>query len=228
MAHDSDRDTDRPAAQTLRLTRRALLQGALAAGGIGAAAASPSFLAPQERQTSATRTRATNKTLDLARLLNRVKYEELPPLAMEHAKVIIASTLASAAFGNDLGSSKILRDLSKEAGGKAESTVWFDGTKLPVNAAARLNALLSDSAASDDSDMRNTVHAGTTLASAGLAMAERTGTSGRDLLGAMVIGYEAAGRINTVIRSGGGGPPASTRLSSSASAEPWHARSCSN
>ena len=86
MAHDSDRDTDRPATHTMRLTRRALLQGALAAGGIGAAAGSPSFFAQQqERQTSATRTRATNKTLELARLLNRVKYEELPPLAMEHA-----------------------------------------------------------------------------------------------------------------------------------------------
>jgi 2-methylcitrate dehydratase PrpD len=54
--------------------------------------------------------------------------------------------------------------------------------------------------------MRNTVHIGNTLAASGLAMAERTGASGRDLLLAMVIGYEAAGRINTVMRSGGGGP----------------------
>ena len=68
---------------------------------------------------------------------------------MEHAKIIIASTLASAAFGNDLGSSRILRDLSKAAGDKPESTVWFDGTKLPVNAVARLNALLSDASASE-------------------------------------------------------------------------------
>ncbi len=50
-----------------------------------------------------------------------------------------------------------------------------------------MNAILSDSSASDDSDMRNTVHCGTTLASAGLAVAERIGASGRDLLCAMVV-----------------------------------------
>lgn len=199
-------DTDRPVAHTFTLTRRALLQGVIAAGGsIGTARASETFLTSRGQQGGRGQMSSTNKTLALAQRLNRVKYEELPPLAIEHAKVIIASTLASAALGCDLGSSRILRDLSKEAGGKPEATIWFDGTKLPVNVVARVNAMLSDAAASDDSDMRNTLHCGTTLASAGLALAERTGATGQELLGAMVVGYEAAGRINTVIRSGGGG-----------------------
>src|SRR2546430_3363443 len=51
-------------------------------------------------------------------------------------------------------SSRIFRDLAKDQGGKPEATIWFDGTKLPVNMVARVNALLSDASASDDSEDR--------------------------------------------------------------------------
>ena len=36
----------------------------------------------------------------LAQFLNRTTYDDLPPDAIEHAKMIIASTLASAAPGH--------------------------------------------------------------------------------------------------------------------------------
>ena len=42
------------------------------------------------------------------------------------------------------------------------------------------STVMSDAAASDDSDLRNIVHAGTTLVATSLAMAERTGASGQD------------------------------------------------
>jgi hypothetical protein len=60
--------------------------------------------------------------------------------------------------------------------------------------AAQVNAVASDAAASDDNDLRNIVHAGTTLAATTLAVAERTGSSGEEVLAAIVLGYEAAGR----------------------------------
>jgi hypothetical protein len=41
--------------------------------------------------------------------------------------------------------------------------------------------MMSDAAASDDSDLRNTVHAGTPLTAVSLAVAEKTGASGIDL-----------------------------------------------
>jgi 2-methylcitrate dehydratase PrpD len=123
--------------------------------------------------------------------------------------MIIASTLASAAPGSLIASARILRDLAKKHGGRPEATIWFDGAKLPAHEVARVNAVQSDAAASDDSDIRNTAHEGTTLASVGLAIAEQTGASGRDVLLAMVIGYEAAGRIGDARRGGRGGIHAS-------------------
>jgi 2-methylcitrate dehydratase PrpD len=61
---------------------------------------------------------------------------------------------------------------------------------------------MSDAAASDDSDLRNIVHAGTILVATALAMAERNAASGEEVLAAIVLGYEAAGRIGEATTPG--------------------------
>ena len=139
----------------------------------------------------------------LAEFLTKVSYADLPPQTLEHAAMLIASTIASAALGSGIASATIIRALARERGGTPEAPIWFDpGPKLPVADAARVNAVMSDAAASDDSDLRNIVHAGTTLAATSLAMAERTGASGQEVLAAMVLGYEASGRIGEAMTPG--------------------------
>jgi 2-methylcitrate dehydratase PrpD len=136
----------------------------------------------------------------LAEFLTPVSYTHLPSQAVEHAAMLIASTIASAALGSGLTSATIIRALARERGGRSEASIWFGaGPKLPVADAAQVNAVMSDAAASDDSDLRNIVHAGTTLVATSLAMAERTGASGQDVLAAIVLGYEASGRIGEAI-----------------------------
>jgi 2-methylcitrate dehydratase PrpD len=128
---------------------------------------------------------------------------DLPEPAPRHAAMIIASTFASAACGTGIRSAQIVRELAREQGGRPDASIWFDaGPKLPVAEAARVNAMLSDAAASDDSDLRNIVHAGTALTATALAMAERLGSTGQEVLTAMVVGYEAAGRISDAITPG--------------------------
>jgi 2-methylcitrate dehydratase PrpD len=184
------------------LTRRELL-AALAVGPIAGrrdGSAAPAVFGGH-LQLAQQNQRATTPSLalTLARWLTAMRFGELPPLAIDRAKMIIASTLASAASGSLIGSARIVRDLAKERGGKPEATVWFDGAKLPVSDTARVNAMLSDAAASDDSDLRNVAHTGTTVTSTGLAVSERTGATGQDLLCAIVAGYEAAGRIGEAL-----------------------------
>jgi 2-methylcitrate dehydratase PrpD len=140
---------------------------------------------------------------ELADFVTRQRSSELPATAMEYAAMLISSTVASAALGSTLQSAQIIRALEAERGGKPDATVWFGaGEKLPVAAAARVNAVMSDAAASDDSDLRNIVHAGTTACATSLAMAEKTGSSGEDVLAAIVLGYEIAGRINGAMIGG--------------------------
>jgi 2-methylcitrate dehydratase PrpD len=140
---------------------------------------------------------------ELARFLVRTNVGDLPPLALERARMAIASTIASAAMGADIASSRIIRELAKERGGAEEATVWFDGgCRLPVAEAARVNAVMSDAAASDDSDLRSIAHIGTIVSTSAIAMAERTGADGRDVLAAMVLGYEVAGRVDEALTPG--------------------------
>ncbi|SVA85264.1 uncharacterized protein METZ01_LOCUS138118 [marine metagenome] len=137
---------------------------------------------------------------DLSAFITQVSYADIPPQALDHAAMLISSTVASAACGIGITSSKIMRDLANERGGTPDASIWFDsGGKLPVVSAAQVNAVMSDAAASDDSDLRNIVHAGTPLVSTSLAISERTGASGQDILAAIVLGYETSGRIGEAI-----------------------------
>lgn len=140
---------------------------------------------------------------ELARMIVATRVDDLPALALERARMSIASTIASAAMGRGIDSSRIVRELAHDRGGRAEATVWFDaGHRLPAAEAARVNAVMSDAAASDDSDLRNIAHIGTIVTATSLALAERNGKSGRDVLHAMVLGYEIAGRIDEALTPG--------------------------
>src|SRR6266702_4993156 len=143
---------------------------------------------------------AMSAARDLANFLTGVTASDLPAQALDHAAMLVASTIASAAMGSGLESAAIIKDMACSLGGSPRASVWFDassdgGAKLPVVAAAQVNAVMSDAAASDDSDLRTIVHCGTPLVATALAAAEHHGGSGEDVLAAIVIGYEAAGRI---------------------------------
>ena len=176
-------------------TRREFLGRTLTTA--AAAAVSPTLALTQP--THGAPPTASPVALELARFLSATRFGDLPRVAVEHAKIAVASTLASAAAGSRIESAAIIRELAKEQGGRSEATLWFDGARLPIAQAARVNAVQSDASASDDSDLRNVAHSGTTLAAVGLAIGERAHTSGRDLLAAIVTGYEAAGRISEAL-----------------------------
>ncbi len=117
--------------------------------------------------------------------------------------MVIASTLASAAMGVEIDSARMIRELAVERGGVGEARTWFTSApKLPVAQAARANAVASDAAASDDSDLRNIAHIGTIVSATSLAVGERLGARGADVLAALVLGYEIAGRIGAAITPG--------------------------
>jgi 2-methylcitrate dehydratase PrpD len=207
MGHESDRDADPGVGHALTLTRRTLLQSALAAGGfVGIAARSPVIpLAVQRSPDDKTRAGSPSCALTMARLLNRPRFGDLPPKAIEHAKVLVASTLASAAAGSTYSSARIIRDLAKEHGGKSEASLWFDGAKVPMHEAARVNSVLSNAAAGDDTDINSGTHPGPELIPTALVVAEGTGATGQELLSAIVTGFEAQNRMGAALRGGRGG-----------------------
>ena len=139
----------------------------------------------------------------LATFATKTDFANLPARAIEHAKVVIASTVASAAMGRNIGSTNAFRDMAKERGGWGEASLWFDrGLQLPVMDVARANAIMSDAAASDDSDLAAAAHLGTVTSATAVAMGERQRSTGRQVLAAIVVGYEVANRIGRHVRPG--------------------------
>ncbi|SPB14825.1 MmgE/PrpD family protein [Caballeronia novacaledonica] len=142
-------------------------------------------------------------SLRYASFITESNIEHMPPDAVDYGKMLLASTLASAALGSTLDSSKLIRSLELSRGGASESSAWFGKWEhLPVVASARLNALMSDAAASDDSDLRNIVHSGTQACAAAMAVGEARGASGAEIVEAIIVGYEIAGNINTAMIGG--------------------------
>jgi 2-methylcitrate dehydratase PrpD len=138
----------------------------------------------------------------LAEFATQTRAGDIPDIAFERAKMSLASTVASAAMGFTIPSARIIRELDLRAGGAPDATVWFDGTRLPLGAAARVNAVASDAAASDDSDMRSIAHIGTIVSTISVALGQRLAVTGGDILAAMVVGYEIAGRIDEALTPG--------------------------
>jgi len=76
----------------------------------------------------------------LAAFLNATMLTDLPPQTLDHAAMLIASTLASAAYGTNLDSARIIRDFARDGGGRADASLWFDdGARLPAAVAAQVN-----------------------------------------------------------------------------------------
>ena len=67
---------------------------------------------------------------DLGAFVSRCKAADLPAKALEHAAMLISSTIASAALGSTLESAKIIRKLELERGGRPDATLWFGAQRL--------------------------------------------------------------------------------------------------
>jgi hypothetical protein len=53
---------------------------------------------------------------ELARFLVGTDVGDLPPLALKRARMVIASTVASAAMGAEIVATRIIRELARERG----------------------------------------------------------------------------------------------------------------
>src|SRR4026209_1924262 len=92
---------------------------------------------------------------ELARLVTMTGEGAPPALALERAKMSLATTVASAAMGVGIPSARAIHDMARARGGAPQASVWFSQEKkLDVAGAAQVNAVASDAAASDDSDLR--------------------------------------------------------------------------
>ncbi|MBZ8132165.1 MmgE/PrpD family protein [Afifella sp. IM 167] len=138
-----------------------------------------------------------------AKLVAELRYEDLPPDVAEKAKWIIRDGLGNqiAASATAEPAARVI-EMVQEWGGAPEATIVGYGTKVPVPMASMCNAMLGHGVELDDAHGSGLIKAGSVIVPTVLATAEKHKASGKDVVAAVVGGYEIAVRVAKAINPG--------------------------
>lgn len=142
----------------------------------------------------------TSETTALAEFVAALEFDDLPNAivtkARHHVRDSIAGEIAASSVDDVAG--PMVR-LLEELGGAQEATIIGYGGKAPVPHAAMANAMLGHGLELDDAHRGALTKCGATIVPAIMATAEHLGSSGRDVLTAMVAGYDVMIRIGVAV-----------------------------
>ncbi len=138
---------------------------------------------------------------ELARFSSKLRFEDLPEEVVHEAKRALLDALGCAVGGYPSLASHIMQEVAQELGGPKEATVIGSGLRTSV-----LNAILTNGVMVRYLDFNDTylIPVGNSVLGnhpsdmipAILAVAEREKSSGRDVIEAIVLGYELSARFN--------------------------------
>jgi 2-methylcitrate dehydratase PrpD len=133
----------------------------------------------------------------LAEHVCRTAFTDLPSEAVTATKRDILDTLGAMLGGSVAPGIAELTSLVRHWGGREESSLILLGGKVPAPQAALVNATMGHALDFDDTfDRAGNIHPGTSTLAASLAVAEmQGGASGRDLVVAVTLGLDVAGRL---------------------------------
>lgn len=136
-------------------------------------------------------------TSRLSRFIADLRYEQLPEAVVEQVKLFIADYYAAcfAGYRINTGLNAPVLELMLEMGGSEESTVLFSDKKLPASNAAFINAAYAHGADMDDGNRKAAGHIGTHVMAAVFALAEARNANWKDVVTAIVAGYEVFNRV---------------------------------
>lgn len=134
----------------------------------------------------------------IAEYVVRTKYEDLPDEVVEFTKYCILDYFASAIAGANEAPIQMLKELIEEQGGDEQASL-ITGGKTSATQAALLNGAASHIVELDDIHKGSIIHAATVVIPAALALAEWKNRSGKDLILAIVLGYEICYRIGEAV-----------------------------
>ena len=129
-------------------------------------------------------------TRELAGWISRLRYQDLPQRTREVVRLAILDTLGCGVYGYNTPWAKILLTWTRSAAGKGEATVWGEtAPSLRAADAALANGTAVHAFELDDYHNAK-LHAGAVVVPAAVAMAEKLGSDGEQLVTAIAAGYE--------------------------------------
>ncbi|MBI2914175.1 MAG: MmgE/PrpD family protein [Chloroflexi bacterium] len=138
----------------------------------------------------------------LAGFVAETRPEGIPSEARVQARRAVLDTLGVTLAGCAEPGSRIVAEWVREQGGAGESSVLGQGFRAPATEAALANGASGHALDYDDVNMSMRGHPSVPLLPAALAVGEKLGSSGRELVEAFVLGFEVEAKLGRVI----GGP----------------------
>ncbi len=134
----------------------------------------------------------------LAEYVVSTTYDDIPEDVVEFTKLCILDYFSSAIAGKDTPPIQKIEEMVDVLGGNAQASL-INGGKSSVANAALLNGAASHIVEQDDIHKSSIIHAATVVIPAALAIGEWKKLSGKDLITAVVVGYEVCFRIGEAV-----------------------------
>lgn len=138
---------------------------------------------------------AADITGQLARYMAEAREQSLSPQVAREARHRILDTLAAMVSGAHLKPGEMAIRYARAEGGVAEATIVTTDIKTSAVNAALVNGMFAHADETDDFEPVTKAHPGCAVVPAALAMAEREGRSGMELLSAVTLGYDVCCRF---------------------------------
>jgi len=134
-------------------------------------------------------------TAELANYAVNVRYEDLPPEVIAFAKHCVLDWVGVTLAGSRDETGELVLAEAREEGGNPQATIVGYGDKTSVMQAALVNGTFSHALDYDDVNATLSGHPSVPVVPVILALAERDGYSGRQIIEAFVAGVEVECRI---------------------------------
>lgn len=142
------------------------------------------------------------KTAELSKRLAQysvgLTYDDLPAEVVEFTKLCILDYFGSAIAGSEKVPVQMIAELAADMGGAEQAHLVTGGRSSALNASL-VNGAASHVVELDDIHKGSIIHAATVVIPAALAVAEWKKLSGKELIAAVVAGYEVCFRIGEAV-----------------------------
>lgn len=132
---------------------------------------------------------------EIGRFAARTAFADLPPDVVDSVRRRVLDTIGIAVAAAPLETSRAARAWARSQGGTPAASAVGVAQRLPAALAAFVNGVLAHSLDYDDTHLPSVLHPSATVVPAALATAERTGSSGEELVRAIALGLETCVRL---------------------------------
>ncbi len=124
---------------------------------------------------------------------------QVPQAVLGRAKLHILDTIGAMLSGSLLKPGRLIIEFARTQGGITETSVVASGVRTSAVQAALANATMAHADETDDAHFPTITHPGSVVVPAALAVAEREHRRGKDLITAVVLGYDIMCRTSKAL-----------------------------